>query len=214
LEQLEQYVGSVSQADGEVARWHDVVTAFRRSAVPCCGSDLRLYGAAESLLQDARLATANAIERHEARKRMAIERFTRRLVNVGAALTGTFDLTELSQAIQAELPGLGISACYVAVYEPFGSKRHTHLPELARLVAGFDNGTQVQLSNEPFRAPQLAPATVWPPARLSRFTTLPLFLKGADLGYALVESKTAPGSVLEFVREQLSIALFGASLSS
>lgn len=213
LELLSQFVGMVAQADGDVTRWHDVVTAFRRYSIPCCGDDLELLSAAEDLLQEARMATAYAVERHEARKRMTLERNTRRLLNVGAALTGSFDLKELSKAIQAELPALGISACYVAVYEPFGAKRHNHLPELARLVAGFDNGTQLVVTDEQFRPHQLAPVAVWPPPRQSRFTVLPLFLKGADLGFALVESKTAPGSVLEFVREQLSIALFGASLS-
>lgn len=213
LELLSQFVGMVAQADGDVTRWHDVVTAFRRYSIPCCGDDLALLSAVEDLLQEARMATAYAVERHEARKRMTLERNTRRLLNVGAALTGSFDLKELSKAIQAELPALGISACYVAVYEPFGAKRHNHLPELARLVAGFDNGTQLVVTDEQFRPHQLGPIAVWPPARQSRFTVLPLFLKGADLGFALVESKTAPGSVLEFVREQLSIALFGASLS-
>jgi phosphoserine phosphatase RsbU/P len=213
LEQLSQFVSTVAQADGDVTRWHDVVTAFRRYSIPCVGTDLELYSAAEDLLQDARMATAYAVERHEARKRMTIERFTRQLVNVGSALTGTFDLTELSRAIQSELPALGITACYVAVYEPFGARQHTHLPELARLVAAFDNGFEVTAIGEQFRPHQLAPTSCWPPPRQSRFTVLPLFLKGAELGFALVESKTAPGAVLEFVREQLSIALFGASIS-
>jgi hypothetical protein len=213
LELLSQFVGNVAQSDGDVTRWHDVVTAFRRYAIPCCGSDLQLYSAAEDLLQDARMATAYAVERHEARKRMTFERFTRKLLDVGAALTGTFDLKELSRAIQTELPSLGISACFVAVYEPFGTKHQNHVPELARLVAGFDNGSELSVAGEQYRPQLLAPPSVWPLARQSRFTVLPLFLKGSDLGFALVESKTAPGPVLEFVREQLSIALFGASLS-
>jgi hypothetical protein len=50
-------------------------------------------------------------------------------------------------------------------------------------------------------------------ARTSHFQVLPLFLNGHNLGFALVESR-AQAAVLEMVRAQLSIALYGALLAN
>lgn len=214
LETLSQFVSAIAQADGDVTRWHDVVTAFRRYAIPCCGGQLALLSAAEDLLQEARMATAYAVERHEGRKRMAAERFTRRWVSAGAALTSTYDLEALADAIRSELPALGISACYVSVYEPFTFRPQGQaLPDRARLVTVFDVNAKLPSVGQPFAVQQLAPPELWPLARQTRMALLPLFLKGLDLGFVLIESKTASGAVMEFVREQLSIALYGALMA-
>jgi DNA-binding LacI/PurR family transcriptional regulator len=213
LEQLSQCVSTIASAGGDVARWHDVVSAFRRYSIPCCGADLELRATAEDLLQDARMATANAVERHDARKRMELERFSQQLVSVGSALAGSFDLAELSTTIETRLPKLGVTACYVAVYEPFTLEGHESLPEKAHLVAAFDSELEIEATAAPFDVRQIAPSPNWPPARLYRFVALPLFHKNVDLGFALIECHDSPGAVLEAVREQLSIALYGALLA-
>lgn len=213
LEQLEQFVATIANAGGDVSRFHDVVTAFRRYAIPCCGADWELRATAEDLLQEARMAVASAVERHEARKRMALERFSQKLLTIGAELAGSFDLTNLSQIVSERLPKLGVSACYVAVYEPFSADRRAE-PAEARLVAAYDAEVELPFTSSPaFEVRALAPAELWPPPRGHRFMVLPLFWKGVDLGFTLLECDDPTGMVLENVREQLSIALYGALLA-
>jgi phosphoserine phosphatase RsbU/P len=214
LEQLNQCVTAVAQANGDVTRWHDVVTAFRRYSIPCCGDNLQLRGEAEDLLQDARMATAYAVERKEAQERMGMERFTRRLSGLGAALTGCYDLNELASRLKVQLPSVGIEACYLSVYEPFELQVRASPPKVARLVAAFDGKAELPTYGAPFDIHQLAPVELWPPSRLHSATLLPLFLKEVDLGFLLLEGRSVKGSVLEFLREQLSIALYGALLAS
>ncbi len=213
LEQLAQYVATVANAGGDVRRWHDVVSAFRRVALPCCGADFELRATAEDILQDARMATADAVERFEARKRVELERFARRLVSVGSALAGAFDLQQWSNAVKQELPKLGVTACYVAAYEPMTINPRAGSTERATLVAAFDSQLQIDYHRESFDLQSLAPVSVWPPARQHRFIALPLFHAGVDLGFTLVECNDAPGTVLEAVREQLSIGLYGSLLA-
>ncbi len=212
LERLEQYIASAAAAGGDISRFHDVVTAFRRISIPCCGSDWELRAAAEDLLQAARLAVAGAVERDQAQKRIALERSSQKLVSVGAELAGSFDLDELQNVVEHKLRKLGVSACYVSVYEPFGLARKGQ-PTRGRTVAVFDAEVEVKPSATTFEPQLLAPPELWPPSHQHRFVTLPLFWKGVDLGFALIQCD-ASGAVLETVREQLSIGLYGALLAS
>jgi hypothetical protein len=135
------------------------------------------------------------------------------LVSVGSALTGAFDVGQWSRAVREELPKLGVTACYVAAYEPMGLTPRTSRAEQATLVAAFDSRLQVDFHQESFALEALAPVSVWPPARQHRFILLPLFHAGVDLGFTLIECNDAPGTVLEAVREQLSIGLYGSMLA-
>src|SRR5690606_16231650 len=110
--------------------------------------------------------------------------------------------------IPAELPRLGVTACYVAVYQPFELDTPVGDPIRARLLAAFDGPKTLTTSSPSFEAPQLAPDALWPPPRLHRLTVLPLFLKEHDLGFALLEGPH--GALSEMIRSQLSIALYGA----
>lgn len=213
LEELAQGVASIANAGGDVSRWHDVVTAFRRYSLPCCGIDYQLRARAEDVLHEARMSAANAVERREARRRMDLERFSRRLVNVGSSLAGSFDFAELGEAVARQLPRLGVVSAYVAVYDPMTLTPGDGLPSQAHLVAVFDSESNLPLTGEPFEPREMSPISLWPPARPYRFVVLPLFLKDVDLGFALIECPKAAGSVLEAVREQLSIALYGALIA-
>lgn len=210
IDELKQQVAVVFNHDEDVSRWHDIVTALRRVALPCCTTP-ELRTLAEDMLDEARLVTTQAVERAQAQKRFRLERFMRTLVEVGSALTASYDLDALARSIRSELPRLGVTACYVAVYQPFELKAPDSNPPRAQLVAAFDGQESLMVSSLPFEAPQLAPDALWPPARLHRMTVLPLFLKEHDLGFAVLEGPH--GSLSEMIRSQLSIALYGALLA-
>ncbi len=212
LEQLSSFVASTADSGGKVSRWHSVVGAIRRYSIPCCDGDPELLATAEDLLQDARVATADAVERNDARKRIELERFQDKLTKVGAALTGSFNIEELTQEMQKRLPSIGVKSCYLAVYDPFNLSPSDQPRNRARLIGAFDDGKALEVDRAPFATDGLAPPKLWPPARLHHFSVLPLFLKGVDLGFALVECEHTEGSVLEFVRKQLSIGLYGSLL--
>lgn len=211
-DELSKRIAQVANSGGDMSRWHDIITAFRRVAVPSCGGDAPLRARAEDTLHEARLLTAHAVERAEAQKRITAEKFTRSLQRAGAAIAGSFDVAALDVAVREHLPGLGIVACYISAYAPVEQIDSAPLTE-ARLLCGYDPQHESGIV-EPaaFPSTSLTPPSVWPFARAHRLTVLPLFLRDKQLGFALVESHGVAGSVIEMVRAQLSIALYGIVL--
>jgi hypothetical protein len=210
--ELTRLLGPIANASGDVSRFQDVISAFRRVAIPCCESQPELRARIEDILQEARLLTAQTAERAEASKRLSLENFTRTLVEVGAALMGTYDLEKLCEAIYVELPRVGITTCYLNTYS--NPKLNGGAPSTSvKLVCAYDGERRLISEVMTYPATELVPSALWPVARTSHFQVLPLFLNGLNLGFALVESR-AQAAVLEMVRAQLSIAVYGALLAN
>ena len=207
-----QLVKDTANSGADVARWHDVISGLRRLAIPCAAARNEQRALAEDLLQQARLVTANAVERAQAKKRFDLERFMRTLTDVSGALAASYGLQDLSECIHHQLPRLGITACYLAVHEPFTFDREESA-DASRCVVAYDKNVPVPgARGSVFPTREVGPAELWPPERLYHFSVLPLFLKGRSMGYALLECRSGKGTVIEVVREQLSVALFGALL--
>lgn len=204
----------VAGSGADVARWHDVISGLRRLAIACTlnSTDKRTH--AEDLLHQARLVTTNAVERAQAKKRFELERFMRTLTDVSAELAASYGVKDLSNCINRHLPRLGVSACYLSVHEPFELDRQEPATTSRCVVVYDQNVPAPNAHGSIFPTSKVGPTKLWPPKRLYHFIVLPLFLKGQSLGYALLECRSAKGIVTEVVREQLSVALFGALLQS
>lgn len=227
-EELSRRISQVANAGGELSRWHDIVTAFRRVAVPSTSSEPLLRQRCDEVLHEARLITAQAVERAEARKRLTASRYTRVLQQAGSTIASSTTLESLDNALHQALPRLGISAWYVSVYSP-NVTVGTNLPAEARLVsASADSATSTlpkpnsdsahppplyTPSRAVFPIKELVPQAARPAKRLYRLTTVPLFLHDQQLGFALIDSHGVEGSVVEALRASLSIALYGCLLT-
>lgn len=217
---LSQLLGRVRAKGQDVGRLQDVITAFRRFALPCTGDDHQLRAHVENVLQEARIIIASVAQRAHGERAIELERFAIRLSEVGAALMRTFDLAELAKAVCRELPRLGVEAFYLCAYESeAGGAPASGLPARSRLIAGFDSELEVVLDSPAeatFETAALLPASLKPGAApgTRQMTVLPLFLKDESLGYCLVQARGGKSSVLEVVREQLSAALYGAKLAA
>lgn len=212
IDELSKRIGQIANAGGDVSRWHDIITAFRRVAVSSSSGDPGVLAKCEEVLHEARLMTAQAVERAEARKRITALRFNRTLQQAGATIAGSFSVEGLSASVQRELPLLGITACYIAAYDP-PTTSGTPIPAQANMVCAYDETGPLTNGLGLFDPLRLAPTSIWPPKRIHRLTVVPLFLGDWQLGFAMLESHTAEGSVIEMLRAQLSIALYGASLA-
>lgn len=226
-EELSRRIAQVANAGGEVSRWHDIVTAFRRVAVPSTGSDQVLRRRCDDVLHEARLITAQAVERAEARKRLTASRYNRSLQQAGSAIASCLTLSALDAALHQYLPRLGIAAWYVTAYVPRVAVGAA-LPLEGQLVsAALELSTSTSPkaadavkplpvatpSHPAFPLTALAPEAVWPPKRLYRLTSVPLFLHDQQLGFAMLDSHGVEGSVVEALRASISIALHGCPLT-
>lgn len=215
---LSQLVGQIRGKGQDVARLQDVLTGFRRFALPCGGEDRELCTHIENVLQEARAIVSLAIERSHGERTVELERFVVTAGEVGTALMRTFDLAELAEAACNELPRLGIEAFFLCLYEH--DDGDAGLPSRSRLLAAFDpeRGVLVKTpATELFHTASLLPTGLLPaggaPALTRQFSVLPLFLKGRDLGYCLIQARGGRSTLLETLRDQLSTAVYGAWLS-
>jgi hypothetical protein len=88
------------------------------------------------------------------------------------------------------------------------------------VLAAFDAEREISVTtpaSEAFDTAALLPEGLMPkggaPALTRQMCVLPLFLKGEDLGYCLIQARGGKGTVLEALRDQLSTALYGANLA-
>lgn len=214
---LGQLVGQVYSKGLDVNRFQDIITAFRRFALSCCGDDHKLRTHAENVLQEARLVVAHATERSQAERGIELERFALLLSDINAALTRTYDLDELCKAACTVLPKLGIQTFYLCGYDADAEVPEGQLPQRARLLAGFDVALDIYVDSPAeatFPTADLLPAKLKAGGETRQLSVLPLFLKGRSLGYCVVQVRGVRSAVLESVREHLSVALFGARLEA
>jgi phosphoserine phosphatase RsbU/P len=225
-EELSRRIAQVANAGGELSRWHDIITAFRRVAVPSTSSDHVLRERCEDVLHEARLIASQAVERAEARKRLTASRYTRSLQEAGSSIASASSADALDIALHTHLPRLGISAWYVSAYSP-NVAVGTPLPNDAYLLSASADIATSQTpkphdshppppSSTPtypvFPLRDLVPRGVRTNKRLFRLTLVPLFLHDEQLGFAMLDSHGVEGSVVEALRASLSLALSSCTL--
>lgn len=210
LKHVSDVADSLVRRGVELKPCHEVLAVLREEILACLGKEPERRALAEELLQEGRLAISAATERVLGRSRLKLERWARTLSKVGAALIGTFELSELSAAVSARLPELGIQSCFVVRYEPRGA---TRVPT-SRLVLAYDGLVGVpKLSPTPFPT-----ASILPPELLvdtphpRNFVVVPLFFNQQVLGFAMIEFDIAQVFAYEALRDLLSAALKGAEL--
>lgn len=113
------------------------------------------------------------------------------LGEISHALMGASDLTQQMEMVAQELPRLGITSCYLALYE-----REAAFPsEWSRLILAYDETGRLDRASEPggqrFLTRHLFPDDLWPRDRQQAFVVEPLYYEGLPLGFAVL--KLVPG---------------------
>ena len=137
------------------------------------------------------------------------------LREVQLSLLATIDVASLMDALATGLPRLGISSCYLSLYEaPHPYQYPEAAPEWSRLMLAYNEYGRMTLEPEGRRFPTraLVPEGLWPRQRQSTLVAEPLYLQRRQMGYALLEVGPLEGAVYETLRAHISSALNGALL--
>jgi DNA-binding LacI/PurR family transcriptional regulator/signal transduction histidine kinase len=184
--------------------WHGVLSALRAQAIPIL-DDFQLLLQAENLWQQARTLIGETTHRRQVQLRFQAEQQAVVLREVSEALIRTYDLTNLLDVITWELPRLGITACYLSLFEDPKAPA-----EWARLILAYDAAGRQALPPEGlrFRSLSLVPEEARPPSpQPSLMVVEALHSKEERLGFVLFEVDAARSSVCGAVRGQLGSAL-------
>lgn len=207
---VEEVAETMSTFGVPVRALQELVTAMRRALLPALGlgdDGTRRTRRAEDLWQQARVICADAAERRQLARVEQAEGVTRVLSDAGRALITTFDTAQLTSALLAELPPLGISACYLLLFEGESP------PSEARLLVAHDASRHERMGGEGriLRPRELVPREYLPSRRHS-LALIPLCFESDQLGVVLFEVSTKSSLVYEALAEMLSASLKGARL--
>jgi sigma-B regulation protein RsbU (phosphoserine phosphatase) len=163
-------------------------TLVWRKAIPLLRADPALRDRAEVLLHTARMLVALATEHAHSARQRRYEDLANRLSRTSVALGAALDLSEVESTLRRELPGYGISACFVCLYEGL-----TPSTEAARLVLGYtrDGRPCSPGAGSPFPTSELLPAGCLSPEPNQDYVVGPLNRAGDSAARATVSCTTA-----------------------
>ncbi len=209
LQTLNKVLAQMIATNGDMDRWHAVLSTLRRKVQPYM-TDSTMVARAENLWQQARTMIGETIKRVQAYQHVQSKQQTQTLRRIEETLLTSFDIKELLSVLTRELPNLDIPGYYLSRYEnPDAPAEWSQL-----MLAYNDENGMADLGSHGQRFPslQLVPTALLSENRQYSFVVEPLFFQEKQLGFVLFDSTPAQGDVFEVLRGQISNALQGAQL--
>jgi DNA-binding LacI/PurR family transcriptional regulator/GAF domain-containing protein len=193
----------VTTVGGDVDAWQEVISALRRHVLPYLGdSDAR--SRAEDLWQQSRVIIGETAQLIQARRRLQEAQRDGIVREIGQSLIATLHLEELTDLIVRQLPRIGVSSCYISLYE--GKEMP---PEQSRLILAYSGRERIELEAGGVCYPsrRLVPEGLLPRQRRHTLVAESLHFGENQLGFVLLEAEPEERSLYDALRGQLSSAL-------
>ncbi len=162
----------------------------------------------DPLLRDRALfIIADGIARYQADLRRSAERRAAVIQEIESSLVASFSLPDILLQVAQGTRALGISACWLAIFESKGAT-----PEWARLVLASEEGNSRILApyGLRFRTSDLLPGGL--SSRWNAYVCEPLRFGDERLGYFICTADSEDRRVFDAMRDQISSAIKGALL--
>ncbi len=182
----------------------EVNSALSRGKNPAA---LKPQNISPSLKDRALLIIADGISRYQASLRRSVERRAAVLHEIEASLVASFSLPDILSQVARGTRALGISACWLALFESKGAT-----PQWARLLLASEEDEVRILApyGLRFRTADLLPGGL--PKRWKTYVCEPLRFEKEQLGYFICTADSEDRRVFEALRDQISSAIKGALL--
>jgi DNA-binding LacI/PurR family transcriptional regulator len=201
---VERLLRGISQSEGEIWRFHDVLSTLRAYALLCLSGDAARTARAEELIHAARTHTGEAAVRAQAQKRLHLEQLGRISNELATRLANALDRETLTRVLSEELPRLGIRRSFVVLYASDGGSAR----ELATVFHAQGVTEPVHGS---FAARELVPDELWLKGESSNWVVLPLFYHEKNFGFAVIQLELDNGYFYESLRTHLSVSLWATA---
>jgi hypothetical protein len=188
---LQSMLEQVLSAGADIAAIHDIITILRRQMLDCLDNGT-LRERAEEIFQEARLITSEAMERAQAQRRSKAERIASVLSSTSRQLIAVSSIEELTQVVAQRFPELGITSCYVSIFQD-GSDG------TARTLFGYDPeaGPQIVTGGEPFPSGMLAAPQMHSVNRTRAHVVMSVHSGHDRLGLMAVSLESTPSYVYD-----------------
>lgn len=178
----------------------DLISALRRQLTPCAGEDPKAIRLVEGILHEARILTADILERAQARKRILHETWSQSLGEVSSRLVSSRSLAELAQTMQRELPRVGIPRAAIVQLQAGAQP-------VVLAACSSDVAAHPEQPVHENRKTLLPTALMLPDERVS-LVVEPLVFEHSLQGYLVFEWTDQPGYVYSVLRQILTAAAF------
>lgn len=195
----------------DTGKWQSFISRLRHYYLPSILNDQRALIRAENLCHQARVLAWNVGEQARSRQQARIRQYEELLRNINRSLIATFDLTGLIKILSRELPLLGITSCYLSLYEnPLAPT------ERAKLILAYDENGKRELAKDGLSFPsrKLFPDNIRSSNRPYVMLVEPLYFAEEQLGFVVFEVGPTEGNIYSTLRGQISSALKGALLAT
>ena len=210
---LDESLGLPAKTGRTPIAWQDVISALRRSILPFLKTS-ELIARAENLWQQARVRIAGIAQRNLLCRRFQANRQAQTLREIEHRLLITFHVDELIEVLAEGLPRLGISECYLSLYEDPQPYHYSQAaPEWSRLILAYNRLGRIPLPAEGkrFLSRHLAPQSILAQNSPYSLGIWPLYFRKTQLGFVLfsLEINSQETLVYDVLRKQISNALQG-----
>ncbi|HEX6703194.1 MAG TPA: ATP-binding protein [Albitalea sp.] len=211
---LDDLAHSRARNAADLSCWWPALFALHRHAAEGLGDGARA-AQLDELWQEVQVIMWDWSERfHNYEQAIAAKR-DQIVRQIGQNLITTLDIGQLTAVLVEELPTIGITSCYVALYEPDDDAPAAAYPTArSRSILVYDRGQRIAIApgRALFPSSQLVPDGL--PARndARSLVVAPLYFQDKQLGFVVTEGRVRDGWILEALRAQLSSAVQGAML--
>jgi PAS domain S-box-containing protein len=196
-------------AERLMAVWQDAISVLRQEARTWATGEAERERL-EDVVNQARVLVGDAVRLTEARLRIQAEQQATVLRGLSHRLATVFDLAALMDVLATHLPLVGISACYLALYEspqPYSFPQAA--PEWSRLFLAYAGNVRAPLEAGGRRFPtrQLVPEGLLPFAQRDALVIAPLHFQLEQLGFVLLHAGPRDGLLYQTLSHEISSAI-------
>lgn len=211
---LDQFIQSTVRNAGDLSSWWPLLWDVRRQALAMHEEDDERRGL-DSMWRETQAFMWDWLERLHIYEKAIAEKRDQIVRHVGQKLITTRDIAHLTQVLVEELPTIGVTSCYMALYEPPAGadvSQCVYPTPLARAVLCYDRGRRLEIPPDAavFPSSQLMPHVVARGDAPRSLVVAPLYFQDRQLGFVVMEGGVREGWIYEALRAQLSSAVQGA----
>lgn len=199
----------------EFSVWQDILSILRAESLSDSSFQTPISSKCENLLQQARVLLNEFDCRTQKQTNLLETRQEATLRQISTDILSCSDLNKLFEIIASALPKIGMSGCYLVLYNNCTYTEENHeLPQTSRLVLAVRRGEKMRLPEGglTFKTHEIIPDSINNSADFAIYEVESLHYQNSYLGYIVFESTKDNGVAFSTLRDQISCSIYSALL--
>lgn len=199
----------------EFSVWQDILSVLRAESLSDLNFQTQISSKCENLIQQARVLLNEFDCRTQKQTNLFETRHEATLRQISTDILACSDLNKLFEIIASALPKIGMSGCYLVLYNNCTyTEENQNLPETSRLMLAVRRGEKMRLPEGglTFKTHEIIPDTINNSADFAIYEVESLHYQNSYLGYIVFESTKDNGVAFSTLRDQISCSIYSALL--